>query len=162
MLLALLNRDRIRTMTLPIQSLINPEQLDAVMKPITEARGMPNASYTSEEAFQFERDYLFAPHWAAIAFEDSLDKGEAHPVDFMGIPLLLTRDRSGAVRVFHNVCSHRGMQLVDSPRKTNGLLVCPYHSDRRPCNKSESAHRWVTVTMSSTWVGAITPGGTCR
>lgn len=115
-------------MSLPIQSLINPEQLAAVMKPIAEASGMPNPAYTSEEAFRFERDHLFAAHWAAIAFADSLESGEARPVDFMGIPLLLTRDRGGAVRVFHNVCSHRGLQLVNTARKTNGLLVCPYHS----------------------------------
>ena len=115
-------------MSLPIQDLIQPDQLRAVLRPISEARGMPNEAYTAEEAFLFERDHLFAGQWTAIAFADSLDPGEARPIDFMGIPILLTRQKNGDIGVFHNVCSHRGLQLVNTPRKTNGLLVCPYHS----------------------------------
>lgn len=115
-------------MTLPISALIDSDQLHAVLKPISEARGMPNEAYTTEEALQFERDHLFAAQWTAIAFADTLAPGEARPVDFMGIPIMLTRQKSGEIRVFHNVCSHRGLQLVNTPRKTNGLLVCPYHS----------------------------------
>ena len=44
------------------------------------------------------------------------------------MPLLLIRDRSGQVRVFHNICRHRGMILVDAPRKIEGAIRCPYHS----------------------------------
>ncbi len=45
----------------------------------------------------------------------------------MGVPLLLLRDRAGKPRVFHNVCSHRGVALVERPG--NGpVLRCPYHS----------------------------------
>ncbi len=115
-------------MSLPIQSLLSADQLQSVLRPVGEARGMPNAAYNTEEAFRFERDHLFAPNWTAIAFIDSLQAGEARPVDFLGLPLLITRQRDGAVNVFHNVCSHRGFQLVDTTRRTNGLLVCPYHS----------------------------------
>jgi len=46
----------------------------------------------------------------------------------MGLPILITRSREGDIQVFHNVCSHRGMKLVQEERKTNGLIVCPYHS----------------------------------
>jgi len=47
----------------------------------------------------------------------------------MGLPLLITRDKTEKVRVFHNVCSHRGMQLVtDAGRLGTGLIRCKYHS----------------------------------
>jgi choline monooxygenase len=46
----------------------------------------------------------------------------------MGVPVLLVRQKSGELGAFHNVCSHRGLQLVNTPRKINGLIVCPYHS----------------------------------
>lgn len=116
-------------MTQPIQSLIEPGELQAVLQPTGEARGMPNAVYTSEESYAFEREHLFAPHWTAIAFADSLAPGEVRAVDFMGLPILLCRLKTnGEIRVFHNVCSHRGLRLVSGSRQTNGLLVCPYHS----------------------------------
>ena len=35
---------------------------------------------------------------------------------------------AGAVRVFQNICRHRGMILVDAPRKIEGAIRCPYHS----------------------------------
>ncbi len=116
-------------MSLPIAALIEPGQLHAVLKPIQEARGMPNSAYTSLEAYEFEREHIFSPHWTAIAFADSLQVGEIKPIDFMGLPLLLTRQKeNGDIRVFHNVCSHRGLRLVDKTRQTNGRIVCPYHS----------------------------------
>src|SRR3546814_10355258 len=47
---------------------------------------------------------------------------------FRSLPLLLLRDHDGALRVFHNVCSHRGLRLVTEPCRARGLIRCPYHS----------------------------------
>src|SRR3546814_17309148 len=49
-------------------------------------------------------------------------------VQLQGLPLLLLRDHDGALRVFHNVCSHRGLRLVTEPCRARGLIRCPYHS----------------------------------
>jgi choline monooxygenase len=38
------------------------------------------------------------------------------------------RDKSDDLRVFHNVCSHRGEQLVSESCQVQGMLRCPYHS----------------------------------
>jgi len=54
--------------------------------------------------------------------------GDAKPIDFLGIPLLLVRDRENNVRVFQNSCRHRGMILVSAPKKIDGAIRCPYHS----------------------------------
>ena len=37
------------------------------------------------------------------------------------------RDETGALRAFHNVCRHRGTQLVDGDCRVKRLR-CPYHS----------------------------------
>src|SRR5580704_4257708 len=104
------------------------EQLAQVQRPIAEATGLPNAVYTSAACFELERDAVIAPTWAAIAFTDSIpERPFAQPIDFMGLPLLVVRDRHGTLRVFHNVCSHRGMKLVDSPSEVRGLITCRYH-----------------------------------
>ena len=60
--------------------------------------------------------------------KDVPNPGDARPVTFLGIPLLTVRDRDGQVRVFQNVCRHRGMKLIDEPTRFKGVIRCPYHS----------------------------------
>jgi choline monooxygenase len=111
------------------QGWISRGRLQEVLRPIAEATGLPNVAYTSEEFFHHERDEVVGRTWAGLAFADSIpDIAYAQPVEFMGLPLLITRDPRGALRVFHNVCSHRGMKLVAEAREVRGLLTCRYHS----------------------------------
>lgn len=107
---------------------IGLDRLSRVLLPIGAAAGLPNAAYVEESWFQYERDRLIGRTWAGLAFADSLpERPFARPVEFMGLPLLITRDRDGALRVFHNVCSHRGMKLVAEPTEIHGLINCRYH-----------------------------------
>ena len=103
--------------------------LDRVMQPIESANGLPNECYTQAASFQLDRDCVLAPGWVCIGFGSDVPDNWAVPVNFMGYPILLTRNAEGVLRVFHNVCSHRGMQLVSEPRKLGtGLIRCKYHS----------------------------------
>lgn len=112
---------------------VQMSDMAATMRSVVEdadgARGIPNAAYTDARLFDFERDEVFARTWAAIGYASSVpEPGCAQPVDFMGIPLLLIRNRQAGLRVFHNVCSHRGMQLVQSGARLKTTIRCPYHS----------------------------------
>ncbi|RDL45017.1 aromatic ring-hydroxylating dioxygenase subunit alpha [Marinomonas piezotolerans] len=103
--------------------------LDAVRQPIANAKGMPNAVYEDPELFEFERDHVIGKSWAGLAFDGELPKnGFAKPVDFMGLPLAIMRNREGEVKVFHNICSHRGMILISEEVEVEGMVRCPYHS----------------------------------
>ncbi|MDW4497672.1 aromatic ring-hydroxylating dioxygenase subunit alpha [Sulfitobacter sp. D35] len=103
--------------------------LSDVRRPIREARGLPNAHYTDAEVFEEERHALLFGGWAGLAAEGEVPlAGDAVPLSFAGMPLLLLRDRDGVVRVFQNTCRHRGMILVDAPRRIEGAIRCPYHS----------------------------------
>ena len=103
--------------------------LDAVRRPISAANGLPNAHYTDLSVYEEERAALLMAGWSGLAVAaDVPAPGDAIPISFLDIPLLLIRDRAGAVRVFHNICRHRGMILVDVPRKIEGAIRCPYHS----------------------------------
>src|ERR1700690_2551039 len=91
---------------------IPADRLKRVLAPTPEASGLPNIAYTGAEYFRQERDVVVARSWAGLVFTDVIPQRPcAYPVEFMGLPLLVTRDRSGKLRVFHNVCSHRVIQL---------------------------------------------------
>lgn len=103
--------------------------LSAVRRPIGSANGLPNAHYTDPSVFAEERTALLMSGWAGLAVAaDVPEPGDARPLTFLEMPLLLVRDKSGQVRVFQNICRHRGMILVDAPRKIEGAIRCPYHS----------------------------------
>lgn len=103
--------------------------LALVRQPIERAGGLPNPHYTDPAVFEEERHALLFGQWAGLAVAaDVPEPGDAVPIDFAGVPLLLLRDRAGQVRVFQNICRHRGMILVDAPRRIEGAIRCPYHS----------------------------------
>ncbi|MEL6837654.1 MAG: aromatic ring-hydroxylating dioxygenase subunit alpha [Pseudomonadota bacterium] len=105
------------------------DTLDAVRNPIETARGLPNAHYIDPDVFEREKHAVLMANWAGLAVTaDVPEIGDAKPVAFLGIPLLLVRDRAGQVRVFQNICRHRGMILVAEPKKIEGAIRCPYHS----------------------------------
>lgn len=106
--------------------------LDAMRRvtaPGSDARGLPSAVYQDDQWFEIERDHVMGSSWAAIAYGSELPaSGYAKPVELMGIPLLVVRDNHDEFRVFHNVCSHRGMKLVPDKTRVRTVLRCPYHS----------------------------------
>jgi len=104
-------------------------QLRTILNPIHQATGLSNEFYTEQAYFEFERDQILGKTWACVGFADDLvNNGSVKPVDFMGLPLLLMRNREGKVQVFHNVCSHRGVKLVEQEGTVQGVIRCPYHS----------------------------------
>ena len=108
---------------------MHPTDLSTVRQPIHSAHGLPNAHYVDLDVFDEERSALLMSGWSGLAVAaDVPEPGDAVPLTFLDIPLLLVRDRDGDVRVFHNICRHRGMILVDAPRKIEGAIRCPYHS----------------------------------
>ncbi len=110
-------------------NMIDHRTLDRVTTPVDLARGLPNEFYTDPEMFAIEREAVFARNWACLGFaKDVAEPGYAKPIEFAGAPLLLVRDRDDTVRVFQNVCRHRGMILVREAGPVRGAIRCPYHS----------------------------------
>lgn len=103
--------------------------LSDVRRPIESANGLGNEWYTDEGNFEIEKAAVLKSTWAGLAVAaDVPEAGDAIPMSFLGMPLLLIRDKEGVVRVFYNTCRHRGMILVEEPRKIEGAIRCPYHS----------------------------------
>ena len=112
-----------------IYNIIDKKKLDVVNKPITKAHGLPNECYTSKEYTLIERKKLFEDKWVAIGVASSLPNvGDTKPFDLLGIPLLIVRNKKNKIKVFHNICSHRGSKLVTGASKNKNFIRCPYHS----------------------------------
>lgn len=105
------------------------EPLAGVRQPTATARGLPNAHYTDPALHRSESEALMYSTWAGLGVAArNPEPGDAEPVDFLGVPLVMVRDRAGVLRVFQNVCRHRGMILVADKRRIAGAIRCPYHS----------------------------------
>ena len=103
--------------------------LSNVLKPVSQARGLPNDHYISDAVFDAERDAVLFDTWAGLTVGARLpEPGDAVPVTFLGLPLLAVRSKDGGIRVFQNTCRHRGMILVEKAGKVGNVIRCPYHS----------------------------------
>lgn len=96
--------------------------------PIDQSIGLPNFAYTEPSIYERETRTIFFNRWCSVAFASDIpEKGQVKSIEFCGLPLFMARDRDDSIRVFHNVCPHRGTRLVDGvciKRK----IVCPYHA----------------------------------
>ena len=112
-----------------IYNIIEKKKLDVVKKTIDKSHGLPNECYTSQEYTKLERKKLFEDKWVVIGIASALpNKGDAKPFDLLGIPIMILRDKQNKIRVFHNVCSHRGYKILQESCKIKNVIRCPYHS----------------------------------
>ena len=112
-----------------LSDILDLTKIDIVNKPITESHGLPNECYMSDEYIKIERKKLFEEKWSVIGVASSTPNvGDVRPFDLLDIPLIVLRDKYNKIRVFHNVCSHRGFKLVQNSEKFKKFIRCPYHS----------------------------------
>ena len=112
-----------------IYDIVKKEKLDVVNKPIAEAHGLPNECYNNIEYTKIERKKLFEDKWVVIGVASSIpNPGDAKPFDLLGIPLILLRNKKNRVKVYHNVCSHRGYKILQKKCSIKNVIRCPYHS----------------------------------
>ena len=112
-----------------IYNIIDKKKLDVVNNSIEKAHGLPNECYTSKDYTLIERKKLFEDKWIVAGVASSIPEiGDVKPIDILGMPILILRNKQNEIKVFHNVCSHRGVKLVSQSGKINSLIRCPYHS----------------------------------
>jgi phenylpropionate dioxygenase-like ring-hydroxylating dioxygenase large terminal subunit len=102
---------------------------------ITVASTIDSAFYCDGATHSLVRERIFARTWQWIGdLDDVAMPGSLSPRELLpGLldePLLLARDRAGALRCLSNVCTHRGNILVREPRIDADQIRCGYHSRR--------------------------------
>ena len=90
--------------------------------------GLPIEAYTSQDWFDREQQALFSQTWQFAGFVEDLSE----PGDYLTVQaglsnILVVLDDRNHLRAFHNVCRHRGTQLLRTSGKGKKFLTCPYH-----------------------------------
>jgi phenylpropionate dioxygenase-like ring-hydroxylating dioxygenase large terminal subunit len=95
---------------------------------VAEAWTLPATLYTDPRVFTLERARVFARSWIAVGRSDQLPPGGFLAHEIAGDPIVVTRDESGRLHSFSNVCLHRACPIATGRGiAAHGLLTCPYH-----------------------------------
>ncbi|MCE3551474.1 aromatic ring-hydroxylating dioxygenase subunit alpha [Pseudonocardia sp. RS11V-5] len=100
--------------------------------PVGSASTLIPDAYTSPEFFALEQEKVLASSWVAVGCTADLDRSGACLVaEVAGRSVIVTRNRAGELRAFHNVCRHRAAALLaaDAAHVGRGDRIrCPYHA----------------------------------
>jgi glycine betaine catabolism A len=86
--------------------------------------------YTSPAIFETEFERIFEKRWVCVGRADQI----ANPGDYFlqqigSESIIITRNRDGLPKAFHNVCRHRGTQICEATEgKFRNSIQCPYHA----------------------------------
>lgn len=88
------------------------------------------ASFVDPAVYEHEQRTVFRRVPVVVALSVQLPEPQMFlALDAYGLPLLLSRDSQGEVRVFLNACGHKGSKLVERPdAHKGGRVSCPYHA----------------------------------
>ena len=104
------------------------ELLAAAARPLSDARAMPPAVYTSGAFLEAELAQVFGKEWVCVGRASGLgNPGDYLTFDLAGQPVVVIRDREGVLRAFSNVCLHRMSTLLEGSGNKRSI-VCPYHA----------------------------------
>jgi glycine betaine catabolism A len=103
-------------------------RIDTLFKQRRAGHTLPQALYTEQAAFDFDMTAVFGQSWLMVGLACELPKTGSYISMMIGKwPVVITRDRSGTIRAFHNSCRHRGSMICPVGSGAAPKLVCPYH-----------------------------------
>jgi salicylate 5-hydroxylase large subunit len=90
---------------------------------------IPYDIYTDPEIYRREQERIFrGPTWNYVALGAEIpNPGDYKLTEIGDAPVVVVRDRDGAIRVLENRCAHRGVQLCRQPHGNAKTFQCPYH-----------------------------------
>jgi phenylpropionate dioxygenase-like ring-hydroxylating dioxygenase large terminal subunit len=91
---------------------------------------IPYWIYADRELYAEEQARIFrGDAWTFLCLEAELPRPETFRTSNLGdMPVVVTRDRDGAIHAFENRCAHRGSLLCLKQRGEAREIVCVYHN----------------------------------
>lgn len=90
---------------------------------------IPYWVYTDPDVYRLEQERIFrGPAWSYVALAAEIPR----PGDFLRTsvgetPVVVARDRGGAIHAVVNRCAHRGAMFCRDPYGNTSTFECPYH-----------------------------------
>ncbi|MFJ3776305.1 Rieske 2Fe-2S domain-containing protein [Streptomyces sp. NPDC090075] len=85
--------------------------------------------YTDPDIFEREISLIFERTWVWVAHESELPTPGSFKSTYVGRqPVIITRDRRGALHTLLNRCRHRGASICEKPQGHANGFTCPYHA----------------------------------
>lgn len=91
---------------------------------------IPAGPYYRADYFELEREAVFKRTWLQVGHTSELAEPGSfivRPIEVAGASILIVHGPDGKIRAFHNVCTHRGTQLVAEQSGKRSSFSCPYH-----------------------------------
>ncbi len=93
------------------------------------AMTLPQDYFVSDQIFATEREKIFGKTWFLIGRDEQIAKpGDYFLAEVADETIIATRDKSGTMRGFYNVCRHRGARMCEEPSGRLSAIQCPYHA----------------------------------
>src|SRR3954453_17120580 len=84
--------------------------------------------FTDEEIFELEMKHIFEGNWVYLAHESQIPNVGDYFTTYIGrTPVMITRDKDGALNCLVNACSHRGAMLCRRKTDNRTTFTCPFH-----------------------------------
>src|SRR6478752_6328256 len=85
-------------------------------------------AFTDPELFELEMKYIFEGNWIYLAHESQLPNNNDYLTTYIGRqPIVISRDKEGALHALINACSHKGAMLCRRKKDNRGTFTCPFH-----------------------------------
>jgi phenylpropionate dioxygenase-like ring-hydroxylating dioxygenase large terminal subunit len=89
---------------------------------------VPVHEYIDEAVYRAERTAIFQQAWLPVArVTDVAEPGAFVTQQIAGDPIAVVCGDDGVLRAFHNVCRHRGAQVLRDAQGNCRQLTCAYH-----------------------------------
>jgi len=89
---------------------------------------VPAVNYLDPARWSKEMELIFKRVPLMLALTAELPKpGDYKAMDAVGLPVLITRDKTGTVHAFLNVCAHRGAPVAAEGHGNCSRFTCLYH-----------------------------------
>ncbi|HWK61126.1 MAG TPA: aromatic ring-hydroxylating dioxygenase subunit alpha [Eoetvoesiella sp.] len=104
----------------------NPQAVQALIRPTEVHKDI----FVDDEIFELEMEHLFANTWVYVGHGSQIpNPGDFYTTTVGDQPVIMVRDADNTVKVLHNRCPHKGVEVApEGCGNTGKFFRCPYHA----------------------------------
>ena len=107
-----------------------PDATAAMLRALVRETEVHKRCYIDAEVFALEMQHLFANCWVYVGHASQVPQpGDYHSTSVADQPVVMVRHGDHSIRVLHNRCAHKGVQVApEGSGHTGKFFRCPYHA----------------------------------